>query len=48
VCDANFQTSIHYLTEPVDVFCEWIDSCEEENDLGEQKGEQQEEEPDFR
>ncbi|KAI8055455.1 transcription elongation factor Elf1 like-domain-containing protein, partial [Syncephalis plumigaleata] len=28
VCSANWQTSINYLSEPVDVYSEWIDACE--------------------
>ena len=30
VCGANFQMRINYLTEPVDVFCEWLDAHEAE------------------
>jgi transcription elongation factor Elf1 len=25
VCDAKFQTSIHTLSDPIDVFSEWLD-----------------------
>jgi len=25
VCDAKYQTRIHSLTEPIDVFTEWLD-----------------------
>ncbi|KAI9595551.1 transcription elongation factor Elf1 like-domain-containing protein [Syncephalis fuscata] len=28
VCSASWQTSINYLSEPVDVYSEWIDACE--------------------
>ena len=31
VCLAKFQTEIHHLTEPIDVYCEWIDECEKVN-----------------
>jgi transcription elongation factor Elf1 len=28
VCAAGFSMPVHYLNEPVDVFCEWLDECE--------------------
>lgn len=28
VCGENYQCRINYLSDPVDVFCEWIDACE--------------------
>mmetsp|Transcript_7214 Transcript_7214/g.7570 ORF Transcript_7214/g.7570 Transcript_7214/m.7570 type:complete len:86 (+) Transcript_7214:26-283(+) len=28
ICGANFQAEITYLTEPIDLFCEWIDQAE--------------------
>lgn len=28
ICDTKFQTSINFLTEPIDIFSEWIDECE--------------------
>ncbi|XP_047122331.1 transcription elongation factor 1 homolog [Hydra vulgaris] len=31
VCLEDFQTPITYLSEPVDVFGDWIDACEEAN-----------------
>ena len=31
VCLAKFQTEIHHLTEPIDVYCEWIDECDKLN-----------------
>jgi len=34
ICDANYQMMINYLMEPVDVYSEWIDRCEEENATG--------------
>merc|ERR1711934_1130807 len=32
VCGEDFKTSINYLTEPLDVYSEWIDACEAAND----------------
>ena len=32
ICGAGFSAPIHYLSEPIDVFCEWIDECEEANE----------------
>ena len=31
VCGAEYSASINYLSEPVDVFSEWIDHCEAED-----------------
>uniref|UniRef100_A0A7E4V435 Transcription elongation factor 1 homolog n=1 Tax=Panagrellus redivivus TaxID=6233 RepID=A0A7E4V435_PANRE len=31
VCQESFQTSITYLSEPIDVYSDWIDACEEAN-----------------
>jgi len=28
ICDASFQMPIHHLSEPVDIFSEWLDACE--------------------
>ncbi|KAI9887764.1 MAG: hypothetical protein M1823_000405 [Watsoniomyces obsoletus] len=28
VCGQNWQTSINYLSEPVDVYAEWVDASE--------------------
>jgi transcription elongation factor Elf1 len=28
VCAAQYQMPIHHLTEPIDVFSEWLDDCE--------------------
>ncbi|KAI9106233.1 transcription elongation factor 1 [Phlyctochytrium arcticum] len=30
-CGANFQTTIHALAEPVDIYSEWLDSAEDLN-----------------
>merc|ERR1712107_562732 len=32
ICGASYQMMINYLTEPVDVFSEWIDECQNAND----------------
>ena len=29
VCNVSWETRIHYLTEPIDVYSEWIDATEE-------------------
>lgn len=29
ICGQTFQTSIHSLSQPVDVYSDWIDACEE-------------------
>lgn len=31
VCAEEFQTSINFLSEPVDVYNDWVDACEESN-----------------
>ncbi|CAN7940847.1 transcription elongation factor 1 homolog [Ixodes scapularis] len=31
VCLEDFQTSINYLSEAIDVYSDWIDACEEAN-----------------
>ena len=37
VCTANYQTTVHHLTEPIDVYWEWIDEAERVNTIEEQK-----------
>jgi len=32
VCGANFRTPINTLSEPIDVYSDWIDACDREND----------------
>mmetsp|Transcript_8618 Transcript_8618/g.14613 ORF Transcript_8618/g.14613 Transcript_8618/m.14613 type:complete len:91 (+) Transcript_8618:121-393(+) len=27
MCNVSYQSQINYLTDPIDVFCEWIDSA---------------------
>ncbi|KAJ1450052.1 transcription elongation factor Elf1 like-domain-containing protein [Pelagophyceae sp. CCMP2097] len=39
VCAATYSASIHYLSEPVDVFSEWIDHCEAEATEAKNEGE---------
>lgn len=31
VCLEDFQSPINYLSEPVDVYSDWIDACEAAN-----------------
>ncbi|KAF2347119.1 Transcription elongation factor 1 [Trinorchestia longiramus] len=31
ICMEDFQCTVHYLMEPVDVYNEWIDACEAAN-----------------
>lgn len=31
VCLEDFQTNINYLSEPIDVYSDWIDACEQAN-----------------
>ncbi|CAM9542960.1 unnamed protein product [Phaeothamnion confervicola] len=30
-CEVKYSTVANYLTEPIDVYTEWIDACEAEN-----------------
>ncbi|EKX49297.1 hypothetical protein GUITHDRAFT_151502 [Guillardia theta CCMP2712] len=30
-CGQDWATTVTALTEPIDVFCEWIDACEKKN-----------------
>ena len=32
VCGHNFTSQITHLTEPADLYCEWIDACEKANE----------------
>ena len=34
VCQCNFQAPINYLSEPVDVYSDWVDAAEEINNGG--------------
>jgi len=31
VCSEDFQTTINYLSEPIDVYSDWVDACENAN-----------------
>ncbi|ORX98227.1 Elf1-domain-containing protein [Basidiobolus meristosporus CBS 931.73] len=31
ICSASFQCMINYLSEPIDVYSEWIDACDKIN-----------------
>nr|XP_010908977.1 transcription elongation factor 1 homolog [Elaeis guineensis] len=31
VCEESYATSIHHLTEPIDIYSEWLDECERVN-----------------
>eukprot|EP00904_Undaria_pinnatifida_P001715 jgi/Undpi1/11544/HiC_scaffold_30.g13841.m1 len=31
MCDINYEMGINYLTEPIDVYTDWIDECEAVN-----------------
>ena len=37
VCEASYSMTINYLTEPVDVFYEWLDDCEKAREQHEQE-----------
>ncbi|ABN67553.1 predicted protein [Scheffersomyces stipitis CBS 6054] len=45
ICGQSFQTAIHSLSQPVDIYSDWIDACEdlaeeaEKNGGGEEKEE---------
>lgn len=32
VCSHSYTSSINHLTEPADLYCEWIDACEKANE----------------
>lgn len=39
ICGQNFQSNIHSLSKPVDIYSDWIDACEDlEEDAGDVKG----------
>ncbi|KIM30688.1 hypothetical protein M408DRAFT_328212 [Serendipita vermifera MAFF 305830] len=38
ICGQSFQTRANYLTEPVDIFADWIDSSEAASKLAAQRG----------
>ncbi|KAA6401593.1 MAG: putative transcription elongation factor 1 [Streblomastix strix] len=37
MCQKKYTTDIHYLDEPIDIYCKWIDRCKEENDAAKLK-----------
>ena len=38
ICGQSFQTAIHSLSQPVDIYTDWIDACEDLNAEAEQNG----------
>ncbi|RWV92611.1 hypothetical protein GW17_00044997, partial [Ensete ventricosum] len=28
-CKESYATTIHHLTEPIDIYAEWVDECEQ-------------------
>ncbi|KAJ8613117.1 hypothetical protein CTAYLR_004799 [Chrysophaeum taylorii] len=44
VCGASYSATINYLSEPIDVFSEWIDHCEQEQEEAEKHAADEEEE----
>ncbi|EFC46615.1 hypothetical protein NAEGRDRAFT_79089 [Naegleria gruberi] len=41
ICGAQYQTNITYITDPIDVYSEWIDECEKVNREKEEEEEDQ-------
>ncbi|KAF3336940.1 transcription elongation factor 1 [Carex littledalei] len=37
ICQENFSTTVNALTEPIDIYSEWIDECEKVNNLEEEE-----------
>lgn len=31
ICSEEFTTTVNYLSEPIDVYSDWIDACEQAN-----------------
>lgn len=31
VCSEEYQTTINFLSEPIDVYNDWVDACEDAN-----------------
>jgi len=31
LCEASYETKIHLLSEPIDVYSDWVDECERLN-----------------
>lgn len=38
ICGQSFQTSIHALSQPVDIYSDWIDACEDLMEEAERNG----------
>ncbi|KAK6456455.1 transcription elongation factor Elf1 like-domain-containing protein [Scheffersomyces xylosifermentans] len=38
ICGQSFQTSIHSLSQPVDIYSDWIDACEDLAEEAEKNG----------
>lgn len=38
ICQENFSTTVTALTEPIDIYSEWIDECERVNTLEDDDG----------
>ncbi|KAJ3683337.1 hypothetical protein LUZ60_013564 [Juncus effusus] len=36
ICQESYSTSVNALTEPIDIYSEWIDECEKVNELEEE------------
>ena len=46
ICGASFQMPINYLSQAIDVFCEWLDECEKVQGNGNGEAQPKEEEGD--
>lgn len=44
ICGQSFQTAIHSLSQPIDVYSDWIDACEDLAEQADANGEEPEEE----
>ncbi|KQK19597.1 transcription elongation factor 1 homolog [Brachypodium distachyon] len=38
ICQENFSTTVNALTEPIDIYSEWIDECERVNTVEDDDG----------
>merc|ERR1719461_325238 len=36
ICGANFQMMINHLTEPIDIYSDWIDECAQVNEVNQE------------
>ncbi|RLV89181.1 Transcription elongation factor 1 [Spathaspora sp. JA1] len=46
ICGQSFQTAIHSLSQPVDIYSDWIDACEDLAEEGDQEGGQEQQQND--